>query len=112
MSEPTRDSAMELSRAEVLHLARLARLALTEAEIQDAQRRLGVVLAYMDVLGKCDPGAGEASPSTALRRVIALDEAREDVAALPRESEFVTERSPQHDGPFVQVPKVIGGGSS
>jgi aspartyl-tRNA(Asn)/glutamyl-tRNA(Gln) amidotransferase subunit C len=114
MSEPTRQPAIELSRADVQHLARLARLSLTDDEIKDAQQRLGVVLAYMDVLARFDPAPSliDQASLTPTRRVITLDEAREDVAALPRESTFVTERAPRHDGPFVEVPKVIGEGAA
>ena len=55
MSQST--NASELSRAEVDHVARLARLALTEEEAERYRRQLASILAQVAVLNELDTGA-------------------------------------------------------
>jgi len=45
---------MKLSREEVLHIARLARVALTDAEITRMSEQLSVLLEHFEVLQKVD----------------------------------------------------------
>lgn len=74
---------MQIDRAMVLHIAELAKLALTEAEVERFAGQLSDILAYAERLQQVDT---EAIPPTAsvlpLRTVL-----REDVAgpSLPRE---------------------------
>jgi len=66
---------MSISRAQVEHIADLARLGLTEEEKGVFQEQLSAILAYMEMLNRLDT---EAIPPTAtvlpLRNVMAVDE--------------------------------------
>ncbi len=48
---------MTLTREEVLHVAQLARLGLSEEDLENFQRQLSDILAYFDILQKLDTSA-------------------------------------------------------
>lgn len=47
-------SSSTISRDQVLHVARLARLELDDAEVERMTQELGAILRYMDVLAEVD----------------------------------------------------------
>jgi aspartyl-tRNA(Asn)/glutamyl-tRNA(Gln) amidotransferase subunit C len=95
-----------LSRAEVVRIAALARLELSETELDTFARQLGDILHYAGQIQAVDttnvpPYANTSSSASALREDV-------PVASLPRERAL--ENAPSGDraaGTFV-VPKVIG----
>jgi aspartyl-tRNA(Asn)/glutamyl-tRNA(Gln) amidotransferase subunit C len=96
---------MELSRDTVEHVARLARLALSDAEKDLFARQLGEVLVYMERLNEVDTeGVGPTSHVVDLENVT-----REDLPEQPLAAEDVMRNAPRsRDGMFM-VPRVIEG---
>lgn len=94
---------MDLSRAEVEHIAELARLALTDAELALYQEQLSAILDYMQQLQQLDTDA--IAPTAAvlpLRSVMRPDVAR---PAYPRD-ELLANAPDAQDGCF-GVPPVL-----
>ena len=96
---------MPLSKAQVEHIARLARLSLTPEEIERYTTELTVILDYIDQLKSVDTEGVE--PENQF--ITAENVFREDIAepSLPRDKALAN--APQQDGEFFLVPKVIGG---
>ena len=66
---------MKLNREEVLHIARLARLGLTEAEINKLREQLSDILENFEILQKVDTtGIPPTAQSIALQSVMRDDE--------------------------------------
>jgi len=94
---------MALTRDEVLHIARLARLGLSEDEVTTIQGQLSNILEQFEALRAIDT---EGVPATAY--TLALENvAREDVArpSLPRET--VLAAAPLHEGHYLRVRRVL-----
>jgi aspartyl-tRNA(Asn)/glutamyl-tRNA(Gln) amidotransferase subunit C len=94
-----------IDRAQVRHVARLARLQLSAEEEERFAAQLGHVLEYIERLAQVDVSgveplafAGDAQGGLPLR---------EDVPhqSLPREK--VLEQAPQHDGQAFVVPRIL-----
>lgn len=68
---------MPLSREEVLHVARLARVGLSEADVARFQEQLSQILDHFDVLRQIDTAGVEPTTHTLpLESVMAADEPR------------------------------------
>lgn len=94
---------MALSADEVRHVARLARLALTDAEVEALAPQLSQILAYADQVGEV--AAGDVEPTThpfALRDVTRPDEPR---PSLPRED--VLAAAPHAEQDRFGVPRIV-----
>jgi aspartyl-tRNA(Asn)/glutamyl-tRNA(Gln) amidotransferase subunit C len=93
---------MEISREEVLHVAKLARLALSEEEID---RFGGQLSAILEAVGKVSELDLEGVPPTShpldLVNVLAEDEPQ---PSLPREDALAN--APEAEGGFFAVPPV------
>jgi len=96
---------VSIDRAQVRHVARLARLALSAEEEERFAAQLGHVLEYIERLNAVDvsgiepPGfAGDVAAALPLR----ADEPR---AGLRRET--VLSQAPEHDGEAFLVPRII-----
>ena len=98
--------------AEVLHVAKLAKLRLTEAEAEHFAGQLAGIVAYVDQLGEADVEGVEpmARPMT-LRNVFRGD-APPEAPALPVGAEAALANAPAKAGPYFTVPRVLGGGGS
>jgi aspartyl-tRNA(Asn)/glutamyl-tRNA(Gln) amidotransferase subunit C len=96
---------MELPRDQVEHVARLARLALGDAEKDLFARQLGEVLLYMERLNEVETDGVEATS-----HVVDLENvSREDVPEPPLAARDVISNAPEtRDGMFI-VPPVIEG---
>jgi aspartyl-tRNA(Asn)/glutamyl-tRNA(Gln) amidotransferase subunit C len=95
---------MRLSREEVLHIARLARLGLDEAEIDKFSEQLSNLLEHFRVLQQVDTtGIPPTAQSIALQNVIRSDEAQ---ASLPPDQ--ILANAPQKEGDFFRVRPVLG----
>ncbi|MGD9022590.1 MAG: Asp-tRNA(Asn)/Glu-tRNA(Gln) amidotransferase subunit GatC [Deltaproteobacteria bacterium] len=95
---------MKISREEVAHVAKLARLNLDEDAVELYTKQLGDILTYMDTLNRVDTTD---VPSTS--HAIFINNAfREDEVKDSIPNEKALANAPQsEDGSFV-VPKVIG----
>lgn len=98
---------MKISREDVLRVADLAHLELTEAEIEKFREQLDAILAYIDKLKKLDvsgiepmaqPLGSYAGPEAALR---------EDAVRSCDISKEVLAQAPEAKAPYFRVPKVI-----
>jgi len=95
---------MPLSREQVEHIAKLARLNLTPAEIEKYTHDLTVILSYIDQLQAVNTEGVE--PQNQFIR--AENVFREDIAdkSLPRSEAL--RNAPDRDEEYFHVPKVLG----
>lgn len=102
------DQHRSLTRDDVLKVARLARLTLTEDEIEGLASQLGQILDYVDILQELDtetvePMAHAVDVSNVLR-------ADEPGSSLDRPDALAN--APHNDGSFFLVPQIISPDSS
>jgi len=94
---------MKLSREEVLHIALLARLGLTEAEVDKLREQLSNILKNFEVLQQVDTGdIPPTAQSIALQNVV-----REDEVASSLTQSQVLVNAPQKEGEFFKVRAVL-----
>ena len=94
-----------LSRSDVEHVAYLARLGLTEAELARLEGQLNHILDQYAKLAELDT---DAIPPTA--QTIELENIlRDDVARPSLPPEAVLTNAPERDGDFFVVPAILGG---
>jgi aspartyl-tRNA(Asn)/glutamyl-tRNA(Gln) amidotransferase subunit C len=94
---------MKLSREEVLHIARLARVALTEEEITRMSEQLSNLLENFEVLQKVDTmDVPPTAQSVNLQSVM-----REDEVAPSLPAEDVLANAPQREGDCFRVRAVL-----
>jgi aspartyl-tRNA(Asn)/glutamyl-tRNA(Gln) amidotransferase subunit C len=95
----------ELSRSDVEHVAFLARLGLTDEELDRFQGQLNHILDQYAKLAELDT---EAIPPTA--QTIELENIlRDDVVTPSLPAEAVLGNAPARSGEFVVVPPILGG---
>ncbi len=98
-----------VSREQVLHVARLAKLRLSAEEEERFALQLGGILEYVDHLRELDaesvPAGGEPGDSTPDPRPLRADEPS---PSLPRDEALGL--APATDGETFRVPPVIDGG--
>lgn len=94
---------MKLSREEVLHIARLARVALTEAEITRMSEQLSNLLEHFEVLQQVDTeGIPPTAQSVALQSVM-----RDDVVAPSLSQDDVLANAPRREDDCFRVRAVL-----
>ena len=94
---------MKLSREEVLHIALLARLGLTEAELDRLREQLSDILENFEILQQVD--TSDIPPTTqsiTLQNVVSDDEV---TPSLPQNQ--VLANAPQKEGNFFKVRAVL-----
>ena len=92
-----------ISRQDVEHVARLARLALSEAESERMREQLSGILAYIDMLRAFDTaGVEPTSHAVPLVNVMRDDETR---ASLP--PDVALANAPDRSDGFFRVPRII-----
>lgn len=94
---------MKISKEEVLHVAHLARLEISEADVDRFAEQIGTILDYVDTLNQVDT-AGIAATSHAITLTNAFREDEERTHLAPDAS--LANAPEQEDGAFV-VPKII-----
>lgn len=93
-----------LSRADVEHVAYLARLGLTDAELRTLEGQLNHIVDQYAIFAQLDT---EAIPPTA--QTIELENIlREDVARESLPPEAVLANAAESDGDFIVVPAILG----
>ncbi|HXG42776.1 MAG TPA: Asp-tRNA(Asn)/Glu-tRNA(Gln) amidotransferase subunit GatC [Dehalococcoidia bacterium] len=94
---------MPIDRQEVLHMARLARVGLSEEDVARFQEQLSQILDYFQVLQELD--TSEVPPTS---HVLPLQNVmREDEPGAPMPSEDVLANAPQREGDFFKVRAVL-----
>lgn len=92
-----------LSRDDVTHVALLARLKLSDAELEMFTSQLGQVLQYVDILNEVDTdGIDTMAHAAELSNVFRDDELRD---SLPREAALAN--APKTDGQCFLVPQIL-----
>lgn len=94
---------MELGKKDVEHVARLARLYLTESEKQTFARQLTEILAYAGKLQQL--GLAGVEPTAHAMQVTNVF--REDVPALGLSKDKVLQNAPEAEGGFFKVPGIL-----
>jgi len=94
---------MKLDREAVLHIARLARVHLTDEEVETYAKQLGDIIGHFDVLNRVDTEGVEPTAHTLpLRNVMAEDLAR---PSLPRDE--VLAMAPNTEDGYLRVRAVL-----
>ena len=94
-----------IDRDQVLHVARLARLRLTDEEVERMGRELSVILEHVENIGKLDlDGVEPTAHVVKLENVLREDEPRPSL-----ERERALEQAPGSDGAGFGVPSPGGG---
>ncbi len=94
---------MKLSREEVLHIARLARLGLSPDEVGSLSRQLSDILGQFEVLQQVDTkDVPPTAQSIALKNVMQPDEVTPSLTP-----EQVLSNAPQEDGGFIRIRPVL-----
>lgn len=94
-----------LSKEEVINIAKLARLDLTEKEIEKMQKDLAGILDYIDQLNKVDISGVELES----KEVILGNALREDVviSQTPETIEKMLTQAPASDGTHIKVKEIL-----
>lgn len=93
----------KLTRSDVLKVALLARLKLTDAEVDDCTAKLGSVLAYVDSLNEVV--TDEVEPMVHAVELSNVFRADQVAPSLPREAALAN--APKTDGQFFLVPQIL-----
>ncbi len=94
---------MKLSREEVLHIAALSKIGVTEEDVEKLRGQLSNILEHFEALQKVDTtGVPPTAQSIALQNVIMDDEVR---PSMPVED--VLANAPQREGDFFKVKIVL-----
>jgi len=94
---------MKLSREEVLHIARLARLGLSDEEVERAREQLSHILENFEILESVDTDdVPPTAQSLALQNVLREDEPRD---SFPRQE--ILANAPQEDEDSFRVRAVL-----
>ena len=96
---------MKITKKDVEHVARLARLALSEEEKERFTAQLEGILEYIDILNKADT-----AKTQAMSHVLPMANVwREDKAEANRlgSPEDILKNAPDSEGPFFKVKKII-----
>jgi aspartyl-tRNA(Asn)/glutamyl-tRNA(Gln) amidotransferase subunit C len=89
---------------DVAYVAKLARLALTPAEIEKFGAQLGALLEHVDALAQL-PVADVAATAQVIAQSNVM---RDDLARPSLDRETVLGAAPQREGSYFRVPRIIG----
>ncbi|HEX7550524.1 MAG TPA: Asp-tRNA(Asn)/Glu-tRNA(Gln) amidotransferase subunit GatC [Candidatus Methylomirabilis sp.] len=95
----------KITRAEVEHVARLARLELTEDEKERMTAQLDAILGYMDKLNALD--TSQVEPTTTVIPMVSV--MRDDVVRPSLDREEALANAPDRADAFFRVPRIIEG---
>jgi len=94
---------MAVTREQVKHIAKLARLKLSEEELESSTKELSSILNYMEKLNELDTSNVEPlTHPVENKNVFRKDELRFSV-----KTEVALKNAPQKDDKYFKVPKVI-----
>jgi len=100
-----RARVMPSDRIDIRHVARLARLALTDAEIATFGPQLGDLMTHVDELAKLDTQDVAATAQVVPSRNVQRADAVRPATMLSQEAALAN--APQRQGPFFRVPRII-----
>jgi len=94
---------MKITRQEVEHVAKLARLRFNEAEMERFTDQLNAILAYIDKLNELDTSRVE--PTYHVLELVNVF--REDQIEPPLPKELALANAPERADSFFQVPRIV-----
>lgn len=97
---------MAITRDEVAYTAKLARLELSEEELERLGRDLARISAYVDQLSEVRESAADIAPVLPL--IPNAEALREDIVQPSLSREAALSSAPDADDGYFKVPKVIG----
>jgi aspartyl-tRNA(Asn)/glutamyl-tRNA(Gln) amidotransferase subunit C len=92
-----------ITREEVLHVARLARLSLTDEELELMRQQLDAILAYIDKLRELDVEGVEPTAHA----VPLINVMRDDDVVPSLSQDAALANAPDRAGEFFRVPRII-----
>ncbi|MBL8027428.1 MAG: Asp-tRNA(Asn)/Glu-tRNA(Gln) amidotransferase subunit GatC [Fibrobacteres bacterium] len=95
---------MEISKEQVLHIAKLSALKLNDDEVVKYGRDLSNVISYMDKLNALNTSAAEAAEH-AMSVPLKM---RKDEIIQPIDRDEMVKNAPKSEDGFFVVPKVVG----
>jgi aspartyl-tRNA(Asn)/glutamyl-tRNA(Gln) amidotransferase subunit C len=98
---------MKITREEVLRVAELAHLELTEAEVTKYQQQLDSILEYIAKLNAVDTSKVEPMAQVLADSTLVNPSMREDVVVACDVARDVLKQAPDGEGAYFRVPKVI-----
>lgn len=98
---------MKISREDVLYVAELAHLELTESEVETFRGQLDAILTYIDKLKQLDISAVEPMAQVLHSAASAGGALRDDAVRECDVAEAILEQAPEAKKPYFRVPKVI-----
>jgi aspartyl-tRNA(Asn)/glutamyl-tRNA(Gln) amidotransferase subunit C len=99
--------ARKIDQAQVRKVAKLSRLELTEAEVEEFTGQLSAILDYVEKLSELDTeGVEPLAHCLPISNVFRRDEIRESLG-----TEKTLANAPQRNGEFFKVPKILDDGS-
>jgi aspartyl-tRNA(Asn)/glutamyl-tRNA(Gln) amidotransferase subunit C len=96
---------MPADRIDIRHVARLARLALTDDEIATFGPQLGSLMSHVDALAQLDTENVSATAQVVPSRNVQREDAIRPETILPRDAAL--QNAPQAQGPYFRVPRII-----
>jgi len=96
---------MPTDRIDIRHVARLARLALTDDEIATFAPQLGSLMTHVDALTNLDLEGVPATAQVVPSRNVQRDDVLRPETMLSREAAL--QNAPQAQGPYFRVPRII-----
>lgn len=94
---------MKLSREEVLHIARLARVGLSEEEVKALSKQLSEILEHFTVLKQVD--TENVPPTTGAFSAVSVMKNDKKAKSIPQSD--VLANAPKKDGDFIRVRAVL-----
>ena len=93
-----------IDKQQVEHIAKLARIELTEEEKERFMKELSSILDYVNQLNKVDTSKIEGIPQvTGLENIV-----REDIEDKIRDKKYkLLSEAPKRKGDYIQVPKIL-----
>jgi aspartyl-tRNA(Asn)/glutamyl-tRNA(Gln) amidotransferase subunit C len=88
---------------DIRYVAQLARIALTDAEIERFSKELADLLGHVNALAELDTASVAATAQVVESRNVS----REDIVRPCLDREVVLEGAPQRQGAFFRVPRII-----
>ena len=94
---------MKIERNDILHVANLARLNLSEDEIERLTHEMGDIIAYVDKLDELDTSSTQASEHICdFNNIFREDEVKDSY-----DRDELLKNAPTHDEEYILVPNVV-----
>jgi aspartyl-tRNA(Asn)/glutamyl-tRNA(Gln) amidotransferase subunit C len=98
---------VRISREDVLYVAGLAHLELSDAEVEKFREQLDGILSYIDKLKELDVSGVEPMAQILEARAAPDATLRQDVVRSSDVASAILEQAPEAKAPYFRVPKVI-----